>query len=183
MTQLEKSDGPPDVFEIDEMMRTARSLWHFVKKVEEHDFFDAKSDMLLFEGSFVAIPVLRAFVMELALKALLYRGGHTKLEKTHDLGYLYKKLNKELRDCIENRTPSPYPHELAEALGYDMFPDCMPVDKLLDYHKDAFVEWRYLYEKQDGEKRGNQSFHHGALDGVLNAILSVYDENYGRCQR
>ena len=182
MPQFEKSDGPTDVFEIDEMMRTARSLWHFVKKVEERDFFDAKSDMLLFEGSFVAIPVLRAFVMELALKALLYRGGHTKIEKTHDLGYLYEKLSKELRDCIENRTPIPYPRELAETLGYDMSPDCMPVDKLLDYHKDAFVEWRYLYENRDGEKRGNQSFHDGALDRVLNAILSVYDENYGGCR-
>ena len=104
MTQFEKSDGPPDVFEIDEMMRTARSLRHFVKKVEEHGFFDAKSDMLLFEGSFVAIPVLWAFVMELALKALLYHGGHTKVEKTHDLRYLYEKLNKEIRDCIENQT-------------------------------------------------------------------------------
>ena len=37
MTQLEKSDGPPDVFEIDEMVRTAGSLRYFVKKQVERD--------------------------------------------------------------------------------------------------------------------------------------------------
>ena len=182
MTRFEKSDGPPDVFEIDEMMRTARSLRHFVKKVEKNDSFNARSDMLLFEGTFIAVPVLSAFAMELALKALLYRGGHTKLERTHDLGCLYEKLSKESRDRIEEKVPIPYPRELAEALGYDMFPDCMPVSKLLEYHKDAFVEWRYLYENRNNGKHRDRSFHRGALDRVLNAIISVYDENYGGCQ-
>ena len=180
MTRFEKSDGPLDAVEIDEMMRIARSLRHFVKKVEKNDFFDARSDMLLFEGTFIAVPVLLAFAMELALKALLYRGGHTKLERTHDLGCLYEKLSKESRDRIEEKTPIPYPRELAEALGYDMFPDCMPVGKLLEYHKDAFVEWRYLYENRNNGKHRDRSFHRGALDRVLNSIISVYDENYGR---
>ena len=178
MTQFENSGSPLDAAEIDEMMRTARSLRHFVKKVEKNDFFDARSDVLLFEGTFIAVPVLLAFAMELALKALLYRGGHTKLEKTHSLGCLYKKLSKELRDRIEEKTPLPYPRELVEALRLDVSPHSMPVSKLLEYHKDAFVEWRYLYEKQNKGIRRGRSFHRGELDRVLNSIISVYDENY-----
>ncbi len=122
MTQFESSGSPLDAAEIGEMMRTARSLRHFVKKVEKNDFFDVRSDVLLFEGTFIAVPVLLAFAMELALKALLYRGGHTKLEKTHDLGCLYKKLSKELRDRIEEKTPLPYPRELVETLRLDVSP-------------------------------------------------------------
>ena len=182
MTRFAKSDSPLDAVDINEMMRTAMSLRHFVKKVEKNDFFDAKSDALLFEGTFVAVPVLLAFAIELALKALLYRGGHTKLEKTHDLGCLYEKLSKELRDRIEEKTPIPYPRELVNVLGLDSSPHSMPASKLLEYHKDAFVEWRYLYEKQKGGKHGGRSFHRGALDRVLNSIISVYDENYGRCR-
>lgn len=182
MTQFEKSDSPLDSVDIYEMMRTARALRHFVKKVEKNDFFDVRSDMLLFEGTFVAVPVLLAFAMELALKALLYRGGHTKLEKTHDLGCLYEKLSKESRDRIEEKTPIPYPRELLEALGPGVSPDCMPVSKLLEYHKDAFVEWRYLHEYRNNGKHRDRSFHQGALDRVLNSIISVYDENYDNCQ-
>ena len=167
-------------------MQTARSLRHFVKKVEKKGFFDAHSDILLFEGAFVAVPVLWAFAVELALKAVLYRGGHPKEERTHDLGHLYEKLNKEVRDRIEERMLIPASRDMINALDLDVYPDYMSVGKLLEHYKNAFVDWRYLYENRD-RIRGRRSprrssFHHGALDRALTAIISVYDEDYSNCQ-
>lgn len=178
MTQFEKSDGPFNIFEIDEIMQTARSLQHFANKVQKRDFFDAK-DILLFNGTFVAIPVLLAFATELALKALLYRGGYKKSIKTHDLGNLYEKLDKEIQDHIEKKNPIPDPHGLGKVLGFDILPNHMPIRKLLHYHKDTFQEWRYLYENKNN---GNMAFYHGALNRVLDAIVSVYYETYRRHQ-
>ena len=180
MTQFEKSDGPFGSFESDEMMRTARSLQRFVRKIQKNGFFDAKSDILLFDGTLVAIPVLLAFATELALKALLYRGGHKKLERTHNLIHLYEKLNKELRNRIEEKKPIFDPYELVKFSGSDTLSCHTPVGKVLNYHKDAFKEWRYLHENHNNERYYNMSFHQGALDRVLDAIISVYDENYGR---
>ena len=169
----------PDAFEADVKMRTAKSLRHFVKQVEKRGFYDPQSDALLFEGTFMAVPVLTAFAVELALKALLYRDGHARC-KTHDLGRLYKELDKELRASIEKKVPTPYPNSLTKALHFDIFPDYMPVGKLLEYHATSFTDWRYLYENSGGKEQ--TSFHQAALDRALTAIISAYEEKYGNVQ-
>ena len=178
MTQTEIPDDPVVASETNEMMRTAKSLYRFVKQVNENEYFDAKSDILLFEGAFVAVPILLAFATELALKALLYRGGYEKREKTHDLARIYKKLDRSLRDAIEEKVPIPYPSHLVKALKLDISPDCMPVSDILGYHKDAFVDWRYLHESRKYGESQEKSFHTGVLGRVLTAIFAVYDERY-----
>ena len=163
-------------------MRTAKSLQHFVKQLEKRGFSKPQSDALLFEGTFIALPVLTAFAVELALKALLYRDGHAKCE-THDLGRLYKKLDKKLRTSIEKnekKMPAPYPHSLMKTLHFDIFPDYMPVGKLLEYHATSFTDWRYLYENSGSKEQA--PFHQAALDRALTAIISAYEEKYGNVQ-
>ena len=175
MTQTETPDGPVVAAEANEMMRTAKSLHRFVKQVNENGYLDAKSDVLLFEGAFVAVPVLLAFATELALKALLYRGGNENRKKTHDLAHIYKKLDRKLRDAIEKKVLIPYPPHLVKVLRLDIMPDYMPVSGILAYHK---VDWRYLHEsRKDGESQ-EKSFHTGALERVLTAIVAVYDERH-----
>ena len=169
----------PDAFEADTTMRAAKSLLHFVKQVEKKGFSDPKSDILLFEGAFMALPILTAFAVELALKALLYRDGHAR-HKTHNLGRLYEKLDRELRDSIEKKMPTPHPRNLIKALHFDVFPDYMPVGKFLEHHATSFTNWRYLYENSGGEEQA--SFHQAALDRALTAIISVYEEKYGNVQ-
>ena len=178
MTQPKTPDGPVVAAETNEMIRTARSLHRFVKKVDENGYYDAKSDVLLFEGTFVAVPVLLAFATELALKALLYRGGYEKREKTHDLARIYKKLDKELCDAIEEKVPITYPPRLVKALKLDILPDCMTVNDILEYHRDAFMDWRYLHERHSREKSQGKTFHTSVLERVFVAIVAVYDESY-----
>ena len=178
MTQPKTPHCPVVATETNEMIRTARSLHRFVKKVNENGYYDTKSDILLFEGAFVAVPILLAFATELALKALLYRGGYEKREKTHDLARIYKKLDKELRDAIEEKVPIPYPPHLVKALQLDILPDCMTVNDILEYHKDAFMDWRYLHERHISEESQEKSFHTGVLERVFAAIIAVYDESY-----
>ncbi len=166
----EKPDGPVETAETDEMIRTAISLHRFVNKVDENGCFHTERDIFLFEGAFLAIPILLAFATELALKALLYRGGREKHARTHDLAKIYKKLNKELRDSIEEKSP-PSP----KVSGIETSPEFMSVSEILEFHSNAFKGWRYLHENRNLNKR----FHNAALDRVLASILAVHDEKYG----
>ena len=112
-------------------------------------------------GSPFAQPVfpLRSAVVTLALSLELYLKylaarslGEPK--PGHDLSRLYEALPQSIRDTITRH----YAHS-------------RPIADVLQAHKDAFVEWRYIYEKQDGSFTADiQSLRH--LSDALEATAA-----------
>ena len=76
--------------------------------------------------------VTLAFSIELYLK---YLAAKTLGQpgKGHDLSELYRSLPQSVRDLVNTH----YKHS-------------RPIGDVLEAHKDAFIEWRYIYEKQHG---------------------------------
>lgn len=101
---------------------------------------------------FMAFPavVCAAFSAEVGIKELLAREGAPS--NGHNLLLLFNKLKQPTRDSIIQRTGFP--------------PDVFRAN--LSLAKDAFVEWRYVYEG-GGEKLVNLNFM-GALAGAIEAV-------------
>ena len=74
------------------------------------------------------------FGIEVAFKALIEDSGQART-RGHDLRSLYKKLRPDIRQCIETR-----------AQLYGLSPDV--VNKLIQYHRRGFEEWRYNIQEQ-----------------------------------
>jgi hypothetical protein len=75
--------------------------------------------------------VTTAFPIELYLKYLAAHEG--VVARGHDLNALYMKLSKNLKDKIDSK-----------------FDGTRSVSNILQEYKNLFVDWRYIYEKQDG---------------------------------
>jgi hypothetical protein len=86
------------------------------------------------DGSLIATPALvcAAFSTEVGLKLLLSRCGRTS--KGHDLFKLYRKLPRHLQYQIRIGTAYNRRYFLQELL----------------VARNAFTEWRYVYESKDG---------------------------------
>lgn len=78
-----------------------------------------------------------AFASEIALKTLYVRHGMS-VPSTHDLKILYDGLPEEVRGEIAGKM--------------DLKDSKEDFCTLLERNKDAFVDWRYFYEKKYGEK-------------------------------
>jgi hypothetical protein len=81
---------------------------------------------------------LRSAVVTLVFSIELYLKYFSKkdlgqFEKNHDLSKLYELLPQSVRDNINGH----YKHSL-------------PISDVLNKYKDAFIEWRYIFEKQLG---------------------------------
>ena len=75
------------------MMIYARGLQELVRSFKND--VDPSSNVALFEGQFIAGPVLLAFAMELALKAWWAKENkNSDIPKTHDLLKLFDGLNE-----------------------------------------------------------------------------------------
>jgi HEPN domain-containing protein len=117
-------------------------------------------------GELAAAATSLALAIELYLKALAIRFGKRPV-KTHDLTKLFGELPSELQDSIEATyvkfsantpqdaisafemfvTTAPYPPTEAEVTALRRhFRSCKTVRSLLESEKDAFQNWRYVYE-------------------------------------
>ena len=92
------------------MIRSAKSLQCLVKDLED----DPKapiSDSLLFEGKFIAAPVLLTLAVEIALKALQCKERKGMPDHGHDLLKLFNALEKTTQRQLEAEPPrSPAPN-------------------------------------------------------------------------
>ena len=87
-------------------------------------------------GYFCSAVMLRAFAVELVLKALSLAktGTNKKGSEGHDLLVLFKDLDAETQDLIGR---------LQEDHGV------AAVDGILAGHRNDFVDWRYYWERGD----------------------------------
>lgn len=91
-------------------------------------------ELELYDGSLIATPALvcAAFSIEVGLKLLLSRCG--RAAKGHDLFRLYRRLPRHLQFQIRHGTTYTRREFIKELLTA----------------RNAFTEWRYVYESQNG---------------------------------
>lgn len=102
------------------------------------------------------LPVL-AFAIELLVKALHFSDGVTA--RGHKLNELYRALPAHLRTRVRSAVDKRVPYS-----------DDATFDARLDEHANAFVEWRYFYE------RGTGSFNSQFCSALADAIVEVGHE-------
>ena len=99
----------------------------------------------ILHGAWVVTPILVAFSIELALKAMIAQEATNPWLKTHNLLRLYRQLTEEQHSEIE-RVPMKPTHSNFKGesvLGLGGFKG---VEATLREHRNLFVEWRYRYE-------------------------------------
>ena len=106
-------------------------------------------------GYTVSAVLLRAFATELMLKALSFvKTGKSRTDRNgHDLLVLFNDLDSETKQMIR---------DLEEKHGI------APLAKILEKHRDDFVDWRYL-----GQPDGMQ-VHFWDLDKALGILMEVF---------
>ena len=140
----------------------ARGLQELVRSFENGA--DPSSNVALFEGQFIAGPVLLAFAMELVLKAWWAKENKdSEIPKTHDLLKLFDRLSEDTRTALESAHPEiPHPHP--------GFPPIRPgLRSMLASNSAAFVEWRYLHE------RSRARFPSGEFNEALSSVIREFD--------
>ena len=114
-------------------------------------------------------PMLLALAMELALKAwFVFDYDNPEPAKSHDLIKLFESLKPESQEKLDlefKASVAPY------------HPDWLNIDygirHILDRHKHAFVDWRYLHE---GQK--SMMFDQGAFEATLEMVLREFEKRY-----
>lgn len=114
-------------------------------------------------------PMHLALAMELALKAwFVFDFNDPKFPKVHNLTKLFdslkpeiqSRLNKEFKRSVLPLNPS------AKFLDYDL-------RSLLVQHQDAFVDWRYFFERKK-----SLSFDSGFFDAAVEMVLTEFRTLY-----
>lgn len=156
--------GSGEVCDTDSMIWTAASLQCLVKELEQEEKL-SQSDALLFQGKFVAVPVLLTLAVEIALKAWQCWERQAKPDHGHDLLKLFDGLGEDTQAWLSERLPEvPYP--------LPGIPPLRPgIRETLDLHKKMFEQWRYLYESSQ-----SKTFHTSFLNEVLTVLINAYDE-------
>ena len=106
-------------------------------------------------GYSTSMVVLRALAVELTLKALAFRRTG-KFKKIHDLLELYDDLGTDTQAIIS---------KIEDIHGV------APARRILEKHKNDFVDWRYLINMQDGD---NIHVDFPDIGRALEVLLLVY---------
>lgn len=105
------------------MIENAKSLQRVAKELQEKSAESIESDSLLFQGQFLAGPILLSLAVEIALKALLCQEQKKEPPLTHDLLDLFQHLEPATQESLQAHIPgwtmypvgfpegAPYPHE------------------------------------------------------------------------
>ena len=155
-----KVDYAHDGWDPHRMIHYAESLQRVANHLTPDPASD-ESDDLLFVGRIIAPPILLSLATEIALKALQCNERGAAPDLGHDLLKLFEGLTEETKNWLESRFPT-------QPVYFDesRFP---PINAglrdTLEYHKSAFLNWRYLHESVRAD------FCSTALDKALSVII------------
>lgn len=127
-----------------------------------------KDDVTEFEHIGVE-PMLLALSMELALKAwFVFDYDNPKFMRSHNLIKLFERLKPESQQKLDNE------FKKTVALTHPSF---FYVDygirDVLEQHKNAFTDWRYLHEGKD-----SMTFDLGTFEATLEMVLREFRKLY-----
>ena len=157
------------VFSPFHMIDHALSLQQVANHLNEG--MDTKPDGTLFNGMFLAVPVLMTLAVEIALKALRCQECIEKFDRDHNLVNLFKSLSEDTQFRLKERLPITLDAVSLKLGIQDFCPVGVGIEKVLEYHQNTFRDWRYLYEKGGGNK-----CYVPELNKVLTAIVETYEE-------
>lgn len=162
MTDTAKNKKPPAPYF---MMEHARALLRAAREIGR-DSPSPASDLDLFSGRLIAVPVLLSLATEVALKAWLYREGKAPA-RSHDLFCLFCGLEPATQKRLEAALP-PIPG----IIPGDDFANVhsQGLRSVLRFHRRAFEEWRYRYEDPRG------TFATSRLTEALAVIIDEYSK-------
>ena len=96
-------DGPAALedacWDPDWMIWNAKSLQHVVKELDRNGLESPQLNTLLFEGKFLAGPILLTLAIQIALKAWLCLERKEAPPRTHDVLKLFKNWPRTLKNC------------------------------------------------------------------------------------
>lgn len=159
------------------MMEHARALLRAAQEMGR-DSPSPASDLDLFSGRLIAVPVLLSLATEVALKAWLCREGKAPV-RSHDLFRLFCGLEPGTQKRLEEAVQPPHQREVLELLRVPEFlegtadpgmVDFWGIRDVLRFHSKAFEEWRYRYEDPRG------MFATSRLTEVLTIIINEYSK-------
>jgi len=145
----------------------ANSILQQVKSFDQDEFWK-QSDPV--DRIHIGVePMLLALSMELALKAwYVFDHDSEAVIKSHDLLKLFEGLKIESQEKLDQefkRTIAPI-HINGFYVDYG-------IADVLSQHADAFVEWRYLHERNK-----NMRFETGTFIATLELVLQEFKKRY-----
>ena len=150
------------------VIEDAKALQRVVKELCDQGFQSVESDSLLFQGKFLAEPILLSLALEIALKAWQRRERQGAPDRSHDLLQLFEGLEEATQKRLEAKMPP----LLDPWLGW---PIREGLRELLCSHRDAFIKWRYSYEA-DEEGSIFKTFETGTVHEALTVLTDAYHE-------
>ncbi len=160
------------------MIENAKSLQRVVEEMELNGSESPLSDLSLFQGKFLAGPILLSLATEVALKAWQCRERNGAPDQTHDLLNLFDGLEPGTQDLIAQGLAG-QEHLLVSSRGSEEYvlpfqigeqiPRVKILRAILRYYRNSFTDWRYLYEKRRG-----MTFELSALDAILTGVIDAY---------
>lgn len=136
---------------LDEAKKFLTSANHLSQISTQYMFSDNPEENSLSVSSLISSIVIYALSIEVGLKSII-KLENKKYGNEHDLKKLFNKLSKDSRDKIVE--------ELSDRFKVSF-------DSYLEENKNAFIEWRYSYEKQS--VRASSDF----LKAFSEAIIKV----------
>ena len=150
------------------MISNAKSLQKVANHLERD--MELLPDRSLFDGKFIATPILMVLATEIALKALKCQEQKGPPKRTHDLLILFDDLSEITQNRLEEGLPSRLDPVFLQIGVQDLCPVGAGMRKVLEYHKRSFERWRYLHEVE------NADFYVPALDEALTVIIETYHQ-------
>ena len=180
IVMVDKNKGRAS-WDADSMIENAMSLQRAAKELDKSRVETGQSDQWLFQGVFLAGPILLSLATEIALKAWQCLEREEAPDRTHDLLILFDSLKQDTQEMLEARMRKVSPYSVrAEQPGMqNLKPDLQdmlaarvhPLRMVLSSHCKAFQRWRYSYE---GESFS--TFESGEIDRALTVIVDAYEE-------
>ena len=150
------------------VIEDAKALQRVVEELHGKGSKSVESDPLLFQGKFLAGPILLSLAIEIALKAWQRRERQGAPDHCHDLLQLFEGLEAATQKRLQAKMPPLLDPWLGETLREGL-------RELLCSHRDAFIKWRYLYE---GGEEGSifKPFDTTAVHQALTVLIDAYYE-------
>ena len=152
------------------MIINAKSLQKIGYQLASDQELPSEPDIDLFRGKILASAILLPLATEIALKAWQCRERKGAPDRSHDLLKLFEGLSEDAQAQLEEGLPV----WLDPLSIHELCPVGAGMRKVLEYHRQSFEHWRYLYESSIG------SFYAPALNEALTVIIETYDRNHAR---
>ncbi len=149
------------------VIEDAKAWQRVVEELRGQGSQSVESDPLLFQGKFLAEPILLSLALEIALKAWQRRERQDAPDRSHDLLQLFEGLEEATQKRLQAKMPpmvDPWTRETLRA----------GLRELLSSHQNAHTDWRYLYEDPRFKTFETSAFHE-----ALRVIIDAYGERWG----